>query len=299
MGVGAAIGGIASVYAASKSASAAKDAAGAQTDATRSSIAENRRQFDQTRDDLSPFRKIGTRALTGVEGPLSDPRLERLENLRSQLSETSETIQQTAPSGLNLAHPAQGGLPLDDPRREMYTGSIQNPEYRKIQDRISDLEADIEQNPFEQNRVGPGLVGLVTDPDAQRNFITENPFFSALADDAQDRLFSNQAAKGKLGSGETAEALQNSLLLLGEDLLSNRIGQYQNLVGMGQNAAAQTGSFGAQNARTIADLRAQGANARAAGTVGAANAWTSGINNAVSTGVNLYALNKMYSGGSD
>lgn len=117
----------------------------------------------------------------------------------------------------------------------------------------------------------PGLEDLVTDPEAQRDFITENPFFEALADDAQSRIFQNKAARGKVGSGETAEALQNSLLLLGTDLLNQNISQRQNLVNTGQSAAAQTGQFGAQAARSIADLGTSGAAARAAGMVGAAN----------------------------
>lgn len=127
--------------------------------------------------------------------------------------------------------------------------------------------------PFREAGTGalPGLTDLVTDPEAQRDFITDNPFFTALAEDAQSRIFQNKAAKGKLGSGETAEALQNSLLLLGSDLLNQNITQRQNLVGTGQSAAAQTGQFGAQAARSIADLGTSGAAARAAGTVGAAN----------------------------
>jgi len=206
MGVGAAIGGIAagvgSIYGANKSAKASRKAASTQAQATRAAIAENRRQFQQTRGDLAPFRQAGTAAL-------------------------------------------------------------------------------------------PGLTSLVTDPNAQRDFIAQNPFFDALANDAQDRLFNNQAAKGKLGSGETANALQNSLMLLGSDLLNQNIAQRQNLVGMGQNAAAQTGTFGAQSARTIADLRAQGANAQAAGTVGAANAQNQGIQNAINSGIGIYGLSKL------
>lgn len=204
-----AIGGatvVGSKLAADKSAKASGKAADAQLQATRESIEESKRQFQQTRGDLAPFREAGTGAL-------------------------------------------------------------------------------------------PRFTELISDPEAQRDFITDNPFFSALADDAQDRIFSNKAARGKLGSGETAEALQNSILLLGEDLLSNRINQTQNLVNTGLNAATRTGQFGAQSANTIADLRSQGANAQAAGFVGAANAQNQAINNAIGTGVNLFALNRMFPSG--
>lgn len=143
----------------------------------------------------------------------------------------------------------------------------------------------------------PGLQNLVTDPSSQRQFIQDNPFYKTLADDAQSRVFETQAARGKLGSGDTASALQDNLLKLGSDLLNQNIAQRSNLVSMGQSASAQTGQFGQQTANTISDLHTQRGNAQAAGTVGAANAWTNAANNAMNTGANLYALNTMYGSG--
>lgn len=176
----------------------------------------------------------------------------------------------------------------------------------ETQAQATNLASIRQQEQFEQTREDlapyrqagrealPGLQNLVTDPNAQREFIQDNPFYETLADDAQSRIFENQAAKGKMGSGDTASALQDNLLKLGTDLLNQNISQRSNLVSMGQNAAAQTGQFGANAARSIADLRTQGANAQAAGTVGAANAWTGAVNNTMNTGANLYALNTMY-----
>lgn len=133
----------------------------------------------------------------------------------------------------------------------------------------------------------PGLTDLVTNPQAQRSFIEDNPFFQSLAEDAQNRIFSNQAARGKVGSGETAEALQNSLLLLGSDLLNQNIAQRQNLVGMGLGAATRTGQFGAQATSNITDLITSGAAARAAGEIGAANAITQGRQGIIGAGANI------------
>lgn len=89
------------------------------------------------------------------------------------------------------------------------------------------------------------LQDLVQNPQSQASFIQNNPFFDALANRAKTDLFSNQAAKGKVGSGGTAEALQNSLVLLGSDLLNQNItqrgnvnAQNQNLANMGLNAAS-------------------------------------------------------------
>lgn len=129
---------------------------------------------------------------------------------------------------------------------------------------------------------GPSLVDLVRDPRAQREFVEESPFFKSLADQAQRRIFSNQAARGKVGSGGTAEALQNSLLLLGSDLVSQNVGQRLNLASVGESAAAQTGVQTGQAGRTISDLITQQGNVLGAGQVGAANA----RQQATSTGLN-------------
>lgn len=145
---------------------------------------------------------------------------------------------------------------------------------------------------------------LVTNPQAQAEYITNNPFYQSLAQDAQQRLFANQAARGKLGSGGTAEALQNSLVLLGQDLLNQSIGQRQNLATLGANAAAGQAT-GTQNTAsniiasqggaglTIADLLTQGGNAAASGIIGSANAGTQGLNNLINTALTAYGINKM------
>lgn len=134
-----------------------------------------------------------------------------------------------------------------------------------------------------------GLSSLISDPNAQLDFVQNNPFFNALASDAQSRLFSNQAARGKVGSGGTAQALQNSLLLLGQDLLNNSINQRMNLATMGQNAAAGQGTATIQAGSTISDLFTQQGNALAAGQVGAANANTQGIQSLFNLGGTLGA----------
>ena len=130
---------------------------------------------------------------------------------------------------------------------------------------------------------------LVTDPEAQKEFITDNVFFDALAGRATSELFANQAARGKVGSGGTAEALQESILLLGSDLLNQNITQrqnvntqFQNLVNTGKGAATAqaeiTQGAAGRDISTItgvatqrADLRQDAGTAQARGIVGAQN----------------------------
>lgn len=70
-------------------------------------------------------------------------------------------------------------------------------------------------------------------------------------------------------------ALQNFQTNYG--LSADQYNRIAGLIGLGQNAAAGVGNAGLQTASTMGNFMTSGANARAAGTVGSANAWNSGL----------------------
>ncbi len=160
------------------------------------------------------------------------------------------------------------------------------------QEQIAFQKSSLEQArsdlaPFRQSGVETldGLSKLITDPQEQLDFINNNPFFYALAERSNETIMGNNAAKGKVGSGGTAEALQNSLILLGADLVNQNIGQRQNLATLGANAASGQATATQNTANSVSNIATtsannqgslitQGANAQAAGIIGAANAKT-------------------------
>ena len=135
-----------------------------------------------------------------------------------------------------------------------------------------------------------GLTSLVNDPNAQAEYIRSNPMYATLADDAQQRLLANAAARGKVGSGGTADDLQTNLLILGQQLLNQNIDQRQNVASLGQNAAAGTGSATLNTANNIGNLITDQGNAAASGQIGGANATTNAINNALNSAITLYGI---------
>lgn len=137
-----------------------------------------------------------------------------------------------------------------------------------------------------------GLTHLINDPNAQRAFIQNNPFYDALANDAKSKLFANAAAKGKLGSGGTAEALQNSLLLLGSDLLNQSIQQRQTLTNLGASTASDLNAINQSGASNITDLITSGGTARSAGVMGGYNAQNNALNNMLATQAAIYGIDK-------
>lgn len=116
------------------------------------------------------------------------------------------------------------------------------------------------------------LNDLISNPQSQLDFIQNNPFFNALADQAKNDLLSNQAASGKVGSGGTAEALQNSLLLLGTDLINNQFNQRMNLATLGSNAAAGQSNIAQNVGNNISNLTLEKGNVQAGATLGSKQA---------------------------
>lgn len=116
-------------------------------------------------------------------------------------------------------------------------------------------------------------------------YIKNNPLYNSLAADAERRLLANQAAKGKVGSGGTAAALQEQLLNLGTGLVNTEIGNLQNQAGIGVGAAGQVGSTAYSGNTNIG-------NAQAAGVIGANNALTSQYQNQINTILAAQGVNK-------
>lgn len=112
--------------------------------------------------------------------------------------------------------------------------------------------------------------------------IYSDPSYQFRLQQGQDAIQSSAAARGGLLSGATLKALQG----YGQDMASQEFGnaynrfnadqtnQYNrlsNIVGLGQNAAAQQGNAGMQTAQAVANNTMAGANAQAAGQIAAGN----------------------------
>jgi hypothetical protein len=126
--------------------------------------------------------------------------------------------------------------------------------------------------PFTDAGLGSlGSIQNLLTPEGQNDFINKNPFFDALKDDAQRRLFNNTSARGKIGSGGTAAALQNSFALLGNDLVGQEIDRNMGVLGIGANAATNQASISGAGALNLAELEARGGETQAAGILGLEN----------------------------
>lgn len=185
--------------------------------------------------------------------------------------------------------------------------SKQSGKAAKTQAASADRASQIQQENFEQTRKDlmpykqagdtslSQLMGQMT-PDGYFNQtytgqdIYSDPSYQFRLQQGQDAIQSSAAAKGGLLTGATLKALQN----YGQESASqeysnaynrfnadqtNRYNRLSNLVGIGQNAAAQVGNAGAQTAQAVANNTMAGANSIAAGQVASANNWANTANN--------------------
>lgn len=137
-----------------------------------------------------------------------------------------------------------------------------------------------------------------------------DPGYSFRLSEGMKGLERSAAARGGLLSGATLKGIQNYGQQAASQEYSNAFNRYQveraarlqplqSLAGVGQTSAAQIGSMGMQNAQIMGNNMMGGANARASGYVGQANA----LNNAIGQGMNYYQgqqfLNRLpqYGGG--
>lgn len=126
-----------------------------------------------------------------------------------------------------------------------------------------------------QSKIAP-LNNLLTGQ-GQLDYINNNPFFKSMMNQSKNALFANQAARGKLGSGATASALQDQFMGAGNALVSDQYNRLYNLVGMGNNAAAQQGTASMNTAQNTGQYMLQKGNVQAQNAMNMGNMLGGGI----------------------
>ena len=113
---------------------------------------------------------------------------------------------------------------------------------------------------------------------------TKTPGYEFGLQQGIDAVDASAASRGNLNSGATLKAVNQ----FGQDYATRNYDNWLNRVGgimsTGQASAGQQAALGQNFANNQTNLLTQGANAQAAGTIGAANAIQGGIN----TGLGIY-----------
>jgi hypothetical protein len=279
--------------------SGAESQAQAAERSSQAAIAENRRQYDQNRTDLAPWRNVGAAAIQ---------KLGYLMGLTVPGSTTAGGTGTPATSGTSRFATMPG------------SGSSTNPP--GVNPRLVD---DVRAGKFDARDIpnGASLRALLaarqgtpapnpnTDPEfgsLNRDFtladFEKDPGYQFRLDEGYKGIERTAAARGGLASGATGKAL----VRFGSDYASNEIGnafnrfeinrtgrfnRYGALAGIGQQSAAQLATLGTENARNIGDLIVGGATSAAAARAAGGAALAEGLNGASNGFMNWYLMNRM------
>ena len=162
-------------------------------------------------------------------------------------------------------------------------------------------------DPFQQvGQQGVDQAGFLTDPQAQFDFLQNNPLFQLGLDNANTQTNQFAAARGRLSAGDTFQQLNQNALLTASPLIQQQKQSIGDLLGIGQFAAGnQSGILQdvANNRANITqntalnranilqntagnqgNLLTGAAAAQAGGLVGAENARSAGLGNILNLG---------------
>jgi hypothetical protein len=133
-------------------------------------------------------------------------------------------------------------------------------------------------SPFQQvGQQGIQQAGFLTDPQAQFEFLQNNPLFQQALSQAERGTKGMAAARGRLSAGDTLQQLSQNVLLSASPLIQQQKASIADLLNLGTGVAGRQAQTVTGTGASVADLMGTGAAARAAGEVGAANAQAQGI----------------------
>ena len=226
----AVIAGGASIVGGAMSASASKKAAKTQAESADRASDIQQANFEQTREDLAPYKQAGDTSLKQLMGQMGSNgyfnQSYEGDKFNFQADPSYKFRQQQGFDGIQSQAAAQGGL-------------LSGATLKALNDYNSNLASQEYGNAF--NR------------------------WQSTDNNNYERFNADQ---------------------------TNRYNRLSNLVGVGQNAAAQVGNAGAQTSQAIANNTMSGANSIAAGQVGSANAWSNTANDLGSMAAAYGIMNK-------
>jgi len=105
------------------------------------------------------------------------------------------------------------------------------------------------------------------DPQAQFDFLQNNPLFKLALQNANQQTQSGAAAGGRLSAGDTLQQLSNNVLLSASPLIDRQRQDILDQLGFGANIAGQQAGIETGRGLNVADLQTDVGAARAGGIV--------------------------------
>jgi len=253
------------------SSQASKSAAKASERGAEQSTAAQLQMYNQSREDLAPWRGTGANALKQLAA------LNGVPYSTSTASSGAQTADNFDSSAYIAAHPEVGDPNQWDPNTHSAFDHYQ------MYGRQQGFDFPYVNAPAKE-----GEYIAAGEPDYSAFY--KSPDYKFTFDQGQRAVNSGLAARGLSNSGRAMKELTR----YGQGAASTQLNNYRNqlaaLAGVGQTATTNTAQLGAATAGNIGQSYQNAADARASGYLGQANA----INNTINQGTGLYALSQLY-----
>lgn len=264
--VGKAIG---SLTGANKQAKAAENAAKTQAKSADKATQVQKEMYDQTRKDFDPYRQAGTNALSQMVGfnPGTYQGSQFNFNGTSNPNYTSQQYQPSDPYAAkefnfeespSYQFRKEQGMDGIQSQAAAGGGLLSGATLKALNNYNSNLASQEYDNAFNQYQT-----------DENRRFNQYNT--------TENQNFNRYLNQEQLNQGQHQQAFNNWQSMDNNNYSrfmtdqNNRYGRLADLVGIGQNAAAQQGQAGLSTGQAIANNTMAGANATAAGQIAAGN----------------------------
>jgi len=127
--------------------------------------------------------------------------------------------------------------------------------------------------PFEQlGQQGLSQANFLTDPNAQFDFLQNNPLFQMGLDNANTQTNQMAASRGRLSAGDTLQQLNNNALLTAAPLIGQQKQSIQDLLSRGFNTSQAQANTALGVGSQLANVQTEIGNAQASGVIGQQNA---------------------------
>lgn len=120
--------------------------------------------------------------------------------------------------------------------------------------------------------LGLEQAGFLVDPEAQFDFLEQNPLFQFSLDRLDEGTLAGAAARGRLSAGDTLAQLSQNTLLAAQPLIGQQSANIGNLLNLGTGVAQSQANTALGLGSNISNLLQNQGNVQAAGGIAATNA---------------------------
>lgn len=117
-------------------------------------------------------------------------------------------------------------------------------------------------------QMGVEQAGFLTDPQAQFDFLQQNPLFQMALEQAQTGTQKIAAARGRLSAGDTLQQLSQNVLLSAQPLIAGQKASIADLINVGTGVATTQANVALGEGTNVTNLLTSAGDVAAAGAIG-------------------------------